>query len=231
MFEVIPGILEKEWSEIGRKINLVNGFAKAIHIDIIDGKFAENTTFIDPTPFAKYTLPSSGQAILFEVHLMVDNPIQYLRPFAEAGFKRFLGHVERMPDQEEFVAQGQLLGEVGLAIDGPTDLSAVKVPYEDLDTMLIMSIKAGQAGQSFVPEYLEKVKILKRVQDDPSAGHSTVSSDRIGSGLAIEIDGGINDKTIIQAKNAGATRFVANSFIFNSKDPQVQYQLLEQQLL
>jgi len=208
--EIIPGILEKEWTEIERKIELAKPFAKTIHIDIIDGKFAPNTTFLDPGPFAKYTFPSSGHALFFEVHLMVEEPINYLKPFSDVGFRRFLGHIEKMSDQIEFVAQGELLGEVGLAIDGPTDLSAVKVPYEDLDMMLIMSIKAGQSGQSFVPEYLKKVKILKRVQDD----------------MKIEIDGGINDKTIIQAKNAGANRFVANSFIFKNDNPSKNYQIL-----
>ena len=214
MYEVIPGILEKDWTEIERKIELVKPFAKTIHIDIIDGKFAPNTTFIDPKPFTQYS-----NDLFFEVHLMVEEPTQYLKSFADAGFKRFLGHIEKMSDQVEFVAQGQLLGEVGLAVDGQTDLSTVKVPYEDLDTILIMSIKAGESGQAFVPEYLEKVKILKRVQDDT------------GADMKIEIDGGVNDKTITQVKNAGVSRFVANSFIFNSKDPLAQYKLLQKQLL
>jgi len=216
MLEIIPGILEKEWGEIERKINLVKSFAKAIHIDIIDGKFAPNTTFLDPAPFARYTLPPSGQDLLFEVHLMVEEPIQYLKPFADAGFKRFLGHIEKMSDQVEFVAQGELLGEVGLAIDGLTSLDVVKVPYSDLDCVLIMTIKAGESGQVFVPEYLEKVRTLRQAQ---------------GQFLQIEIDGGINDKTIVEARNAGATRFVANSFIFNSENPQSQFQLLQKQLL
>jgi|SRR3989344_9048129 len=214
MFEIIPGILEKEWSEIERKINLVKPFAKSVHIDIIDGKFAPNTTFLDPTPFTKYS-----KDINFELHMMVENPIQYLKPFADAGFRRFLGHVEslnRVGDQEEFVAQGELLGEVGLAIDGPTDLSAIKVPYRDLDCILIMTIKAGQSGQAIVPQYLEKIKILRSAQNDPSAG----------SGLAIEVDGGINDETIIQAKNAGANRFVSTSFLFKD-NPQNQFDLLK----
>lgn len=215
MFEIIPGILEKDWTEIERKINLVKSFARVVHIDIIDGKFAPNTTFLDPAPFAKYTLPSSGQALLFEVHLMVEEPIQYLKPFAAVGFKRFLGHIEKMSDQVEFVAQGELLGEVGLAIDGLTSLDVVKVPYSDLDCVLIMTIKAGESGQVFVPEYLKKVEMLKQVQHD----------------MVIEIDGGINDKTIVEARNAGATRFVANSFIFNSENPQSQFQLLQKQLL
>lgn len=209
MFEIIPGILEKEWIEIERKIEIVKPFAHTIHIDIIDGKFASNTTLLDPAPFAQLT-----QDLFFELHMMVDNPIQYLKPFAEVGFKRFLGNIERMPDQAEFVAQGQLLGEVGLAIDGPTDLSAVKVPYSDLDSILIMTIKAGESGQTFNPEYLKKVEILLRQLAD----HND---------MKIEIDGGINDRTIVQAKNAGATRFVSTNFLFSSPNPQSQFDLLK----
>lgn len=217
MFEVIPGILEKEWSEIERKIEIVKPFAKTIHIDIIDGKFTENSTFMDPAPFAKYTKDFS-----FELHMMVDNPIQYLKPWADVGFKRFVGHIERMPDQEEFVVKGQEFGEVGLAIDGQTDLSAIKVPYSDLDSVLVMTIKAGESGQIFNPSLLEKVKILS-AGNDPSTRLAR-------SGLVIEVDGGINDKTIVEAKNAGATRFVANSFIFNplaDSSPQEQFNLLK----
>lgn len=209
MFEVIPGILEKEWTEIERKINLVKSFAPAIHIDIIDGKFAPNTTFLDPQPFSKFT-----KDLFFELHMMVENPIQYLKPFAKVGFKRFLGHIETMTDQTEFIAQGQLLGEVGLAIDGPTDLSAIKIPYEDLDCVLIMTIKAGESGQKFVPEYLKKVEDLRsemQNQDD----------------IKIEIDGGVNSQTITEAKKVGANRFVSTSFIFNGPNPEGQFNLLK----
>lgn len=209
--EIIPGILEKEWAEIERKIELVRPFAKTIHIDIIDGKFAQNQTFLDPIPFAKYS-----KDIFFEVHLMTDEPINYLKPFANAGFKRFIGHIEKMSNQAEFVARGQLLGEVGLAIDAPTPTDALKVPLEDLDCLLIMTVKAGQSGQAFVPDYLKKVEILLR--------HLADQND-----MVIEVDGGINDATIVEAKNAGATRFVATSFLFNPSTnsvPQNQYQLL-----
>lgn len=214
MLEIIPGILEKDWNEIERKIELVRPFAKTIHIDIVDGKFAQNTTFLDPLPFAKYTLPSSGQAPFFELHMMVEEPIQYLKPFADAGFKRFLGHIEKMSDQAEFVAQGQLLGEVGLAIDGPTPLSAIQVPYDDLDCVLVMTIKAGFSGQSFMPEHLEKAKALRQAQ---------------GKQFPIEVDGGINDETIIQSRNFGTTRFISTSFLFKG-DPKTQYNALKKVL-
>lgn len=206
MYEIIPGILEKEWSEIERKIELVRPFAKTIHIDILDGKFAPNTTFLDPSPFAKYT-----QDLFFELHMMVEEPIQYLKSFAQAGFKRFLGHIEKMSDQAEFIAQGQLLGEVGLAIDGPTSFSSIAVPFDDLDAILVMTIKAGFSGQSFMPEHLEKVRALRQAQ---------------GKQIPIEVDGGINDQTIVQTKQAGATRFVSTSFLFGSSASESCYKLL-----
>lgn len=207
MFEIIPGILEKEWSNIEKKLALIKPFTKTVHVDLLDGKFAPNTTLLDPSPFKKYSTE-----FFFEVHMMVDNPIQYLSPFADAGFKRFLGHVEKMPDQVEFVAKAQILGEVGLAIDGKTPVDAIKVPFDDLDYLLVMTINAGFSGQTFMPEHLEKVKNLR--------------SKITNQFFPIEVDGGINDHTILQAKNAGVTRFVATSFLFKDKNPQEQYQVL-----
>lgn len=198
MNEVIPGILEKEWSEIEKKLELAKSFATTVHIDIIDGKFADNLTFLDPQPFKKY----SGDLFL-ELHMMVENPIDYLKPWAEAGFKRFIGHVEQMKDQAEFVALGQTLGEVGLAIDGPTQIEEIKVKLEDLDAILVYtSNRVGFSGPKLNPQRLEKIKELRNKSDIP-----------------IEVDGGINDKTIKPAFDAGATRFVATSYVLNAENP------------
>jgi len=206
MVEIIPGILEKDWIETDKKLQIAKTFAKTVHIDIIDGKFALNTTFLDPAPFSKYS-----QDLFLELHMMVEDPIQYLESFAKVGFKRFIGHIEKMPDQAEFVAKAQSLGEVGLAIDGPTYLSDIQVPYSDLDCVLVMTIKAGQSGQEFNQEYLKKVETIRQAQ---------------GLFIPIEVDGGINDKTIFWAKNAGANRFASTSYIFNNINPHSQYNLL-----
>ncbi|QQG40779.1 MAG: hypothetical protein HYV37_00445 [Candidatus Levyibacteriota bacterium] len=211
MLEIIPGILEKTWEEAEKKIEMLSPFAKVMHIDLLDGKFAPNTTFLDPKPFKKYS-----KDIFFELHMMVEEPVQYLKPFADAGFRRFLGHVEKMSDQAEFVAQGQLLGEVGLAIDGKTTIDDIKVPYDDLDCLLVMTINAGFSGQQFMPKHLEKVKALRsKIQNQF---------------FPIEVDGGVNDLTIVQAKNAGANRFVATSFLFGQENPQKQFQALSHRI-
>jgi ribulose-phosphate 3-epimerase len=210
MFEIIPspGTENKDWSEIERKIETVKPFAKTIHIDIIDGKFANNTTFSDPEPFKKYT-----NDIFFEVHLMVEEPIQYIKPWAAAGFKRFIGQIEKMSDQAAFVAEAQEVGDAGLAVDGPNSLENVTVPHIDLDCILIMTIAAGFSGQSFQREQLEKVKKL--------AEQSSL--------IPVEVDGGINKETITDAFNAGARRFVATSAIFGNSDPAAAYKALHDQ--
>ncbi len=208
MYEIIPAILEKEWEKIEEKIEQALGFAKTIHIDLLDGKFAPNTTFMDPKPFAKYT----GQ-FFFELHIMAEEPLQYLRPFAEVGFKRFIAQIEKMSDVSEFVAQGQILGEVGIAIDGPTGLSSLKTPLDDLDNILIMTINAGFSGQAFNAEYAQKIAQIREK-----------------SLIPIEVDGGINESTIKKAYELGANRLAASSAIYKEGDPLVNFQLLKARL-
>jgi ribulose-phosphate 3-epimerase len=205
MFEIIPGILEKDWQSIEAKIELVKPFAKSIHIDILDGKFAENITFLDPEPFRKYT----GD-MLFELHMMVEEPINYIKPWADAGFKRFIGHIEKMSDQAAFVATAEQYGYVGLAVDGPTGLDKLTVNHLDLDTVLIMTIKAGFSGQEFQHEQLEKVKQLTKDTEM----------------FPVEIDGGVTEETIKQAWEAGARRFVTTSALYGNEDPAKEYQRL-----
>jgi ribulose-phosphate 3-epimerase len=145
--------------------------------------------------------------MLFELHLMVNEPIEYLERWSKAGFRRFLGHVEQMSDQTAFVSKAQELGEVGLVIDGKTPLSAVNVSWEDLDTFLVMTIDAGASGQVFQPQQLKKIESLAT---------QTL--------LPLEVDGGIDDKTMVQAAKKGATRFVTTSYLFHQgAAPQDRY--------
>lgn len=206
MNEVIPGINEAEWGEIEKKLNIALTFSKTIHIDLEDGIMVDRKTFMDPSPFSEFT-----DKALFELHMMVDNPLQYLDAWSSAGFERFIGHIEKMPDPVEFVAQAQLKGAVGLAIDAETDLEIFeKINLNDLDMILIMTIKAGPSGQALREELLEKVKKIRE-----KAPY-----------LPIEVDGGIDDSTIIKAKEAGASRFISTSYIFNAQDPKVAFEKL-----
>ncbi len=101
-----------------------------------------------------------------------------------------------------------------MVIDGPTELNSLKVPYEDLDALVVFTAKAaGFSGQPFMSAILEKVKAIRAKSD-----------------LPIEVDGGINDETILESFYAGATRLIATSYLFSMETPQEQYQLLEKKL-
>jgi len=210
MYEIIPspGTENKDWSEIEAKIDLVRPFAKTIHIDVVDGIYAPNTCLPDPAPFEKI-----AKEFLLEVHLMTDEPIKQLKKWADVGVARFIGHIERMSSQEEFVAQAQLLGEVVLALDKQTEVGDLHVPFDDLDGLLVMTIQAGFSGQKFEEELLEKVKKLRE-----------------RTALPIEIDGGVNAETALIAAAAGVNRFVATSYLFGSDSPEEQFKLLQASL-
>lgn len=197
MQQIIPGILERNWADIEKKLAIIKPFSNTVHIDFIDGIFASNTTFLDPNPFKKYS-----KDFFMEAHLMVKNPTEYIQPLFDAGFKRVLGHVEQMNDLPEFIARGQMLGEIGLAIDSHTDIVSLNINFDDLDCILIMGVKAGNSGQVFLPATWEKIKYIRG---------KTV--------IPIEVDGGINEEIITQAKIIGANRFVTTSFLFSQKDP------------
>lgn len=200
--DILPGILEKEWGPIERKLELIKPFAKAVHIDLLDGKFAPNTTLLDPLPFKRY-----AEIFLLELHMMVEEPINYLDAWADAGFRRFIGHIEHMSDQEAFVAKAESLGEVGLAVDAKTPIAKVQVPLYDLDVILVMTVNAGFSGQSFLPDCLDKVRQIKEKDFTE----------------VIQIDGGVTDIVIPNAQEAGVSRFVATSYLFNSDHPSKQY--------
>lgn len=204
MNQVIPGILEKDFASIEKKLAIIKPFSKWAHIDFLDGKFSPEISCMDVDQFTKYK-----DDFYMEAHLMTENPLQYLEPLVKAGFRRFLGHLEKMQDLDEFIAKGQLLGEVGIALDIDSKVEDLNIPFDDLDAILLMSVKAGKSGQDFLPEVLEKIKKIREK-----------------SQIAIEIDGGINTETLANAKSGGANRFVATSAIFNDKDQMEAYEKL-----
>ena len=180
-------------------------FAKTIHIDIIDGKFSPNTTFLDSAPFKKYS-----DQVFFEIQMMVEDPLRYIKQYAKAGFKRFIAQVEKMPSQKEFIDYAKEYGEAGLAIDLKTSLDEIKVDFNYPDCFLLMSVKAGFSGQTFSPEVLEKFKTLREKTDKP-----------------IGIDGGVNETTIKELKKLGVNRCVVTSGLFSTDDTAKAYQELQ----
>lgn len=202
MNDIIPGILEQQWSDIEKKLELISHFSKRVHIDLLDGIFANNSTFSDPAPFATW-----ADKLDIELHMMVKEPVEHIDVWGKIGVKRFLGHVEMMSDQRAFVQKAKSYGEVGLALDGKSGVDLITVPYTELDCILVMTIEAGFSGQAFVPEYGEKCELIRKQSPD----------------IAIEVDGGVHLETLPVAKQYGATRFVCTSALFQTQSPQNAY--------
>ncbi len=201
MIDIIPGILEKDWVEIERKITLVAPYVSWVQIDIADNTLVPNQTFLD--------FPQLPQTPQLEAHLMVANPEKYIRPLVDAGFKRLIAHLESS-DPRLFLDQARFEHvEVGIAIDGPTEIEQIEPFLEEVDCVLVMMIEAGFSGQEFGQENIEKIKTIH--QGFPN--------------LPIEVDGGINEATAKLVKDAGATRLVSTSYLF--KDPQKIAQAIE----
>lgn len=197
--------MEKDWVEIEKKIELIKVFSKKIHIDFIDNNFSQSSTFLDSSPFSKY-----ANELYLEAHLQVEEPINYLDGLSKAGFKKVIGNIEKMESQEEFVAAAELMGEVGLGLNLGTSLSEIKVSFEDLDIVHLMTIQKNETGLMFDESALQKIKDL-----------------RSKTAIPIEVDGGINDQTLIWAKDAGANIFVSTSYITGSENPKEAYLKLD----
>lgn len=196
MIEVIPGILEQNFAEIEKKIRQVEEFCPWIQIDLLDGTLFANSCFHNAQAFT--TLRTVSR---LELHMMVINPQKLVDEWAQAGIKRFIGHIEGITDCEGFIAKVRSKKlEVGLAVDIETDVSIIQPYLPNIDMALIMSIKTGKSGQAFDDRVITKIQKVKSLAPD----------------LPIEIDGGINLDTGRRVVQAGATRLVSTSFIFNS---------------
>lgn len=202
MIDIIPGILEKDYAEIVRKIDLVAPYVEWVQLDIADKTLVDNSTFLDFARFKPLIGPNSKYPKLsLEAHLMVANPEKYIRQLADVGFKRLIVHLEAN-DPRRFLAVARYESvEVGLAIDGSTDFAEIEPFLAEIDFVLVMMYEAGFSGQEFQPENLEKIKIIHRNLPD----------------LPIEVDGGISDQTAKLVKEAGATRLVSTTYLF--QDP------------
>jgi ribulose-phosphate 3-epimerase len=196
MIDVIPGIFEKDLSAIKERISLASPDVSWLHIDVADQTLVANESFRD---FSQWK--DMPKHISFEAHLMVVNPEMYVKQLADAGFKRLIAHVE-CQDPRRFLEMAQYEEvEVGLAIDGPTEFEIFEPFLEELDVALIMTIEAGFSGQPFLPETIEKIKMI----------HQNVPD------ITIEVDGGINATTAKLCVESGASRLVSTSYLFSNK--------------
>lgn len=202
--KIAPSILASDFRNLAQEIKKVEqAGADWIHCDVMDGHFVDNLTF---GPVVVEAINRSTKLPL-DVHLMIENPVKYIKEFASAGADILTVHIEVCPDLKKVISKIKSLGmKAGCSVRPQTPLSRVKPYLNDLDLLLIMSVNPGFAGQSFISSVLPKVKEAKKLKQEKKYEYY------------IEIDGGINPKTAKLAKKAGAEVLVAASAIFKAKD-------------
>jgi ribulose-phosphate 3-epimerase len=203
---IAPSILSADFSKLGEEIrSVVEAGADWIHIDVMDGHFVPNITMGPLVVEAAKRVTS----LPLDVHLMIENPDRFIRDFAEAGATLISVQVETCTHLNRTV---QMIKEnnaqAGVVLNPSTPLTAIEWVLEDVDFVLIMSVNPGFGGQAFIPNSLDRIRQLKGMIGN--RGLSTL----------IQVDGGVNAKTIREISVAGADVFVAGSAIFGSPDYQ-----------
>ncbi|MGW8300542.1 MAG: ribulose-phosphate 3-epimerase [Desulfobacterales bacterium] len=213
---IAPSILSADFSKLGDEIKAVEAAgADWIHADVMDGHFVPNIT-IGPLVVEAVKRVTD---LPIDVHLMIENPDNYISAFAEAGASYISVQVETCIHLNRTVQRiKECNAQAGVVLNPATSLSSLEWVLEEVDYVLIMSVNPGFGGQSFIPGSLDKIKALRQQIQDR------------GLSVMIEVDGGVNEKTIAEVASAGTDVFVAGSAIFGSKDYQKTIQSFRQKI-
>jgi len=202
--KISPSILSADFSKLGEEITaLEKAGADYIHIDVMDGHFVPNIT-IGPEVIKRLR---SVTKLTFDVHLMIAPVDNFIKDFAEAGADIITFHPEATENLSETIKLIRSFGKkVGISLNPKSSINLIEFCLEQIDLILIMSVNPGFGGQKFMPEVLEKIKILKDI----------IIKKKLN--VDIEIDGGINFANSKQAKKSGANILVSGSTIFKENN-------------
>ena len=202
--QISPSILSADFSQLGTEIKrLEEGGADMIHVDVMDGHFVPNLTIGPPVIKAL----RKHCSLKFDVHLMISPVHKYIEAYADAGADIITIHPEATQNLRESIKTiKDLKKKVGVSLNPESKIELITEFLDQVDLVLIMSVNPGFGGQKFMPEVLDKIKQLKKIQQEKNLTFD------------IEIDGGINFENCKIAIDAGANILVSGTTIFKSND-------------
>ena len=193
---VAPSLLAADFSKLREEIQEVESYgAEYLHLDVMDGNFVPNISFGAPV----ISSIRKHSNLVFDVHLMVENPDRFIKDIVDAGADVITVHAEATKHLNRTIQLIKSYGKkVGVALNPSTPFDVIKYDLKDIDMVLIMTVNPGFGGQAFIEGMLQKIRDLRSI--DPN--------------IDIQVDGGINNKTSKLVKEAGANILVAGSYLF-----------------
>jgi ribulose-phosphate 3-epimerase len=202
---IAPSVLSADFANFQRDIEMINNSdADWFHVDIMDGVFVPNISFGMPV----LEVISRHATKTIDVHLMIVNPDQYIKTFAQLGANNLTVHYEASTHLHRTLQAIRAEGmKAGVAINPHTNVNLLEDVINDIDLVCIMSVNPGFGGQSFIENTYSKIRNLKEIIT------------RNNASTLIEIDGGVTDKNAVQLVEAGADVLVAGNYVFKSDSP------------